>query len=73
MKEHSIFNTEAKHEDLTTQISLLCLKRCLKRLKSQYIYSLEKSLTNSTNYYTKEIKKDFKTIKQAIKIIQNYS
>lgn len=72
MKEHSIFNTEAKHEDLTTQISILCLKRSLKRIKSQYLYSLEENVLFD-RYYTKEIKKDFKTIKEAIKIIQNYS
>jgi hypothetical protein len=71
MKEHSIFNIEAKHEDLTTQISILCLKRCLKRIKSQYLYSLEKDVLQN-KVYTKEIKKNFKTIKEAIKIIENY-
>jgi len=63
----NILNVKPEHKNLTIEITLLCLERCLYRIKSQIKYSE----TTAPEQISDQLK-DYKKIKQAIKIVKHY-
>lgn len=66
--QNSVFKIEPAHQDLTNEITLLCLKRYLKRIKSQIKYT--------ENFEPQQIKgllNEFKIIKKAINVVEFYN
>jgi len=69
----SILKIKGEHIDCTKQISLICLERALKRIKSQLDHSAKS--TEEELSYCDQVKgnlDDFKIIKRAIQIIKHY-
>lgn len=62
-----IAKTFSGHFDLTKEITEMCMNRYLSRIKAQIKY-LEKSETQYL-YQIKGCKKDFLTLKKALKVI----
>lgn len=63
----NVFKVRPEHKNLTIEITLLCLERCLYRIKSQ--------IKHSEIYGPEQLKgnlQDYKKIKQAIKIVKHY-
>lgn len=63
----NVLSLKGDHKDITIEITLLCLERCLYRIKSQIKYSE----INGPEQLKGNLQ-DFKKIKQAIKIVKHY-
>lgn len=66
-KSNSVFKIKAQHEDLTQEITNLCLKRYLKRIKAQIKHTEVGYPEHLTN-----LLQEYKIIKKALSIINFY-
>ena len=66
----NVFRIKGEHKDLTNEITIMCLERALKRIKSQLKHS---ETAKDSSWQIDICLEDYKIIKKAIKIIEKYN